>query len=225
MLKWVQRTKKEWRSIALLVLFVGGLATPGCIDRLSKGSNLSRVLEEENILAYQKALEERLLARYNNHPTYGGRVAAVRLRQARPPRRSVDGKEIQVEFTQLVYDRWGERIPDLEREYYVITFGHGVPRFVRTDPTITVGMHLEGGFSEAEVVDTGLLGTLRKEMPTPEDAKTPSLPTPRIPLAEPSLEDGVLTPSSLQNAAENHSHSDSIPTIPQAPPEVPVSRP
>lgn len=123
---------------------------------------------DPNITAYQQRLQEKLHHRYNNTPAYNGKVAYVELAFAKQPRVSVDGKEVQVEFSQLVYDKWGNRIPDLEKEYYVVTFSHGNPRLVRTRPSMDVGLYVEGGYSESAAIS----GSAPRK---PSSAATPML--------------------------------------------------
>ena len=97
---------------------------------------------------YRRSLEERLLERYNNLPEFAGQVARVVATLARPIKTSLDGSLIQAEFDQLVFDRWGGRIPALEKEYFVVTFGSGGAAEVRTDPGVRVGLDLEKTYSE-----------------------------------------------------------------------------
>ncbi len=97
---------------------------------------------------YRRRLEARLLERYNNLPEYVGQVGRVAVVLSKPLALSLDGNMIRAEFDQLVFDAWGKRIPELEDEYYVVTFGSGGARQVRSDPSIRVGLDLEKAYSE-----------------------------------------------------------------------------
>lgn len=102
----------------------------------------------EGVENYRRRLEARLLEKYNNIPEFAGNVAKVDVVLSRPPETSVDGTMIRAEFDQLVHDAWGKRIPALEREYFVVTFGAEGVRQVRSDPSIRVGLDLEKTYSE-----------------------------------------------------------------------------
>lgn len=102
----------------------------------------------QSVLDYQLKLEARLLERYNNLPEYGGMIGRVAIVLSKPLETSMDGSMIRAEFDQLVYDHWGKRLPALEKEYYVVTFGAGGVHQVRTDPSIRVGLDMEKTFSE-----------------------------------------------------------------------------
>lgn len=97
---------------------------------------------------YRVRLENRLLERYNNLPDHAGNVAKVTVVLSKPLVESLDGSLIRAEFDQMAYDPWGKRIPALEKEYYVVTFGAGGARQVRSDPSIRVGLDLEKTYSE-----------------------------------------------------------------------------
>lgn len=97
---------------------------------------------------YRRRLEMRLLERYNNLPEHAGNVGRVTVVLSKPLQLSLDGEMIRAEFDQLVFDPWGKRIPALEEEYYVVTFGAGGARQVRADPSIRVGLDLEKSYSE-----------------------------------------------------------------------------
>ncbi|MCD8138345.1 MAG: hypothetical protein LUE17_00955 [Planctomycetaceae bacterium] len=97
---------------------------------------------------YRRRLQDRLLERYNNLPRFAGKVGKVSVVLSKPLDESLDGSLIRAEFDQLVYDPWGKRIPELEQEYFVVTFGAGGPRQVRSDPSIRVGLDLEKTYSE-----------------------------------------------------------------------------
>lgn len=115
--------------------------------------------ELTNVNRYARALEEKLLQRYNNTPQHAGNVAKVQLLPVGEPKISLDGKKMRVEWSQIVFDLWGERIGDLEKEFYVVTFGDGKPLLQRTRPTITVGMNNEGGYSEYSPLRGGIMST------------------------------------------------------------------
>lgn len=102
----------------------------------------------EAVENYRLKLECRLLERYNNLPEYAGSVAKVSVVLSRPVDVSMDGKLIRAEFDQLVYDNWGKRLPALEKEYYMVTFGTGGAQLVRSDPSIRVGLDMEKVYSE-----------------------------------------------------------------------------
>lgn len=97
---------------------------------------------------YRRRLEMRLLERYNNLPDHVGKVGRVTVVLSKPLQLSLDGNMIRAEFDQLVFDPWGKRIPELEEEYYVVTFGSGGAQQVRADPSIRVGLDLEKTYSE-----------------------------------------------------------------------------
>ncbi len=97
---------------------------------------------------YRRRLEFRLLERYNNLPQHAGNVGKVSVVLSRPLQPSLDGTRLRAEFDQLVYDPWGRRIPALEKEYYVVTFGSGGARQVRSDPSVRVGLNYERTYSE-----------------------------------------------------------------------------
>ncbi len=100
----------------------------------------------EAVEQYRIKLENRLLERYNNLPESAGKVGKVVVVLSRPLEVSIDGKLIKAEFDQLVYDIWGKRMPALEKEYYVVTFGsYGVEQ-VRSDPSIRIGLDMEKTF-------------------------------------------------------------------------------
>jgi len=102
----------------------------------------------EGVEAYRHKLAARLYERYNNSPQHAGKVGKVSVVISKPLETSLDGRFILAEFDQLVYDIWGRRIPALEKEYYVVTFGTGGAAEVRTDPSVRVGLDLHGTYSE-----------------------------------------------------------------------------
>jgi hypothetical protein len=97
---------------------------------------------------YRLRLEERLRERYNNLPEFAGRVGRVTVFLARPIKMSLDGKLLRAEFDQLVHDNWGGRLPELEKEYFVVTFASGGAELARTDPSVRIGLDLEKTYSE-----------------------------------------------------------------------------
>lgn len=119
--------------------------------------------ELTNVNLYARALEEKLSRRYNNTPKFSGRVAKVQLVPVGEPRVSLDGKKLRMEWSQVVYDIWGERLTELEQEYFVVTFGDGKPLMQRTRPTITVGLNNEGGYSEYAPVRGGKLSEVESQ--------------------------------------------------------------
>jgi hypothetical protein len=169
----------------------------GCMPEPKDG----RTEPPDNVRAYMIQLEDRLAQRYNNIPEYAGKVSRVHLVIPSAPKVSVDGRELNYEFDQLVFDKWGERIPTLEKEYFLVTFGDGFPRLVRTDPTIRLGMELAGGYSESMPVNGGRLGQmLNPGTNTPETA--PKIPSNNgIPVV-PSVPDDAM-PSTVITEAEN----------------------
>ncbi|MCC8167002.1 MAG: hypothetical protein LIQ31_12830, partial [Planctomycetes bacterium] len=113
---------------------------------------------------YRQRLENRLLERYNNLPEYVGRVSKVTVVLSRPLETSMDGTMIRAEFDQLVYDPWGKRIAELEREYFAVTFASGGVQQMRSDPSIRIGLDMEKTYSErapltADPFGSGPLGT------------------------------------------------------------------
>ncbi len=107
-----------------------------------------RLPSRAEVEEYRRRLETRLLERYNNMPDHTGNVGRVTVALSKPLQTSLDGTMIRAEFDQLVFDPWGKRIPELEEEYYVVTFGSGGARQVRADPSIRVGLNLEKAWSE-----------------------------------------------------------------------------
>lgn len=98
---------------------------------------------------YRRRLEFRLLERYNNMPEHAGNVAKVSVVLSKPLQPSLDGTRLRAEFDQMVYDPWGKRISALEKEYYVVTFGAGGVRQVRSDPSVRIGLNMEREYAEA----------------------------------------------------------------------------
>lgn len=113
--------------------------------------------ELENVNRYARALEAKLRQRYNNTPAFAGRVGRVQLLPVGEPQVSLDGRKLRMEWSQIVFDEWGQRLPELEKEYYVVTFGDGKPQMQRTRPSITVGLNNEGGYGEFAPVRGGRL--------------------------------------------------------------------
>lgn len=130
-----------------------------------------------NIDTYRRQLEAKLLDRYNNLPEYAGKVSKVELLVPSPPEHSEDGRMTRVEFDQLVYDQWGERIPKLEKEYFIVTFGSVGVRMVSSDPSIKVGLDLEGGFNErAKIGSFNHLSEGHMIQPAPTTSRPPREP-------------------------------------------------
>lgn len=124
---------------------------------------------------YRRRLELRLLERYNNLPEHAGNVGRVTVVLSKPLQLSLDGEMIRAEFDQLVFDPWGKRIPALEEEYYVVTFGAGGARQVRADPSIRVGLDLEKAYSERAPLNADPFNRVPEDRafrpaPTPESA-------------------------------------------------------
>ncbi len=189
------------------LLNVAFLAALIAIALLAAGCGASflpdrRMTTRGNIRAYEEQLERRLKGEYNNLPDWTGRISKVDLVLARPPEKSVDRKQVRVEFSQLVYNKWGQRVPQLEEEYFVVTFGHGRPQVVRTDPTIQFGLKSEEGFSDAFPAD----------------------PTRGAPLPPPATGGGeseFAPPADLPPQSETQ---EEIPIVPRAAPELVPSR-
>jgi hypothetical protein len=129
---------------------------------------------------YRRRLEFRLLERYNNLPEYAGEVGKVSVVLSKPLQPSLDGTRLRAEFDQIVYDTWGKRIPALEKEYYVVTFGSGGARQVRSDPSIRVGLNLERSYSEPGP-DSDIEAKIRT---LPSDHAFRTAPSPEAPKAK-----------------------------------------
>ena len=155
-----------------------------------------------NVNAYRRQLERRLAEKYNNMPEFAGKISKVELVIGQPPMRAVDRNEMQVEYDQLVYDKWGRRVPKLEKEYFRVTFGDGQARVVPSDPTLQIGLKTEGEFSERQAVDTGLIGSLRE--------KEKAVPNPSAPTKQPLPH---LLPEEKPSPTPDR---DGIPTVPPA---------
>lgn len=119
--------------------------------------------ELTNVNLYARKLEKKLHRRYNNTPKYAGNIAKVQLVPVGEPEVSLDGRKMRMEWSQVVFDSWGKRVPDLEKEYYVVTFGDGRPLTTRTRPSITVGLNNESGYSEFAPVRGGALSGVEKK--------------------------------------------------------------
>lgn len=102
----------------------------------------------EVVESYRVRLESRLVERYNNLPEYAGQVGRVTVILSRPLEYSLDARLIRAEFDQVVHDIWGKRLPALEKEYYVVTFGSGGAELVRSDPSVRIGLDMEKVYSE-----------------------------------------------------------------------------
>ncbi len=158
---------------------------PEDADALS-GQPPSRAEVEE----YRSRLEMRLLERYNNMPDHAGNVGRVTVALSKPLQTSLDGTMIRAEFDQLVFDPWGRRIPELEEEYYVVTFGSGGARQVRADPSIRVGLNLEKTWSERAPLAADPFSRVPEDRafhpaPKPERARQePQTAVPRVRMPE-----------------------------------------
>ena len=123
---------------------------------------------------YQRKLSAHLLDKHNNRPEFAGKVARVDVVMPRPLRRSLDGRYIQAEFDQLVYDSWGRRLPQLESEYFVVTFGTEGAEVVRAEPSIRIGLDAEVNFGErGEMAGTPLAALRKGEAVQPAPATSP----------------------------------------------------
>jgi len=173
---WPPVSGQVLAALALLAGLCGiALCAGGCGGAFIPDSRLST---HGNVQAYEQQLEKRLLDRYNNLPDYAGKISRVDLVLTRPPDRSVDGQELRAEFSQLVYDKWGNRVSRLEKEYYIITFGHGRPRLVRTDPSIKFGLDTESGYSERFPADPERCAPAPQPEAAPAAPAVPMLPIP-----------------------------------------------
>ncbi len=162
-----------WRRWCTPVLLLAAVTASGCIQSFAEEEEDPYQGQLRNVEIYARELEAKLHGRYNNHPDYVGKVGLVQLTLASEPKVALDGQEIQVELSQIVYDKWGERIPELEKEYYVVTFGHGAPTRMRTRPSVEVGLHNEGGYSAYEETNMGYLRGI-KHKPNPGMLDTPA---------------------------------------------------
>lgn len=129
----------------------------------------------EGVEAYRQKLAARLYERYNNSPQHAGKVGKVSVVISKPLETSLDGRFILAEFDQLVYDIWGRRIPALEKEYYVVTFGTGGAAEVRTDPSVRVGLDLHGSYSELAPLGADPFSRISDPVARPEAAQ-PGMP-------------------------------------------------
>jgi hypothetical protein len=108
-----------------------------------------------NMAVYRDRLERRLLTRHRADPRYGGKVARVELELMRPVEHDLTGKFRRVQWAQLVYNRWGERIPALEEEFFIVEFGPPAAAAAarhRVKPAMHVPSH-HGGYSEFLALD------------------------------------------------------------------------
>ncbi|MBN2711649.1 MAG: hypothetical protein JXR97_04345 [Planctomycetes bacterium] len=125
-----------------------------------------------NVKTYKEQLERNLKQRYNNTQEWAGKISRVELIMPRPPEESLNGEEVKVEFDQLVYDNYDNRVPELEKEYFIITFGSGQPRLVKTDPSLDVGLSNRGEYSESYPLRTGKVGGLSRTRPFVNEKNT-----------------------------------------------------
>ncbi|MCX7934915.1 MAG: hypothetical protein N3A66_06610 [Planctomycetota bacterium] len=159
----------RWLSTSVLLFCAAGCGEPVFPPAYSKPRG--------QVETYRRLLAQRLLEKYNNLPDYAGQISQVELFVAQPPLRSVDGKEMRVEYDQIVRDKWGRRVPALEKEYFIVTFGPGAVRQVPVEPSLQIGLKQEEGlYSEQIPVTSGRVGALRGEKAAAENAA----PQPRI---------------------------------------------
>lgn len=161
-----------------------------------------------NIALYKMQLERNLLARYNNLPDWSGKIGRVELVIPRAPEHSVNGENVRVEFNQIVYDQWGKRVPDLEKEYFFITFGTGKPRLVRTAPSMTIGLDAGSTYSEDLPIQSGPVVSPRPAYEMPGASTGAPVRTPQ-PAHQPQQR-----PASPQPMKDT---GTSVPVVPAAP--------
>ncbi len=170
------------KSIRLLwVALAGAVLVSGCMEGTFPRHGMN---PGGNVAAYRRALEQRLLAKYNALPDWHDKVSHVELVLPRPPERSVDGELTRVEFTQIVYDRWGERIPALEDEYYIVTFGKADTWSVQAEPTVSVGLDAESDFGAREPIP---VVSPRNDTPAPDGAYAPVRSEPVVGASAPAF--------------------------------------
>ena len=187
--------KRYW---PLALFLTAGLALGGCGEAwLPRGRRTPR----EDIAAYARALEAKLLAQYRNHPEFGREVARVDLDVVDDIETDVTGRMRRVTFAQLVYDRWGERMPELEGEYFVVTFAPAGVQAARRAPEITVGLNTQGTYSELPAgAAAKKAAPAAREAPAREPAPAapaPPAPLPREPEAEETREADAPAPAPL----------------------------
>lgn len=133
----------------------------GCGEDFLPGANRKTY---GNMTVYKERLEQRLLHQYKNHPLFGKKVSRVELDVVKDIKSDVSHNLRKVEFSQLVYDNWGNRIPELEKEYFVVTFGPKNMRKVSMPrQKISVGLDVMGSYSEHTPVTAGDVGQLRQQ--------------------------------------------------------------
>ncbi|MHC4886810.1 MAG: hypothetical protein ACYTGH_17170, partial [Planctomycetota bacterium] len=131
----------------LLSLLLGLAVLTGCGEGFMPGAHRKpyRGMEE-----YQARLEAKLLRQHRNHPVHGKKVYRVELEVTKDIQIDVEGRQHKVEWAQLIYDHWGNRIPELEKEFFVVTFGSPRDgagpngRIHNVKPSISVGMNAAG---------------------------------------------------------------------------------
>ncbi|MHC4872479.1 MAG: hypothetical protein ACYTFY_11600 [Planctomycetota bacterium] len=149
------------KSFILIYVTSVLLFVSGCGEQLFPSYNKKPY---GNIAVYKERLEQRLLHQYKNHPRYGNNIHRVELDVVKDIKSDISGKYRKVEFSQLVYDQWGNRIPELEKEYFIVRFG---PKQMRRlsmpgKQKISVGLNSRGSYSEHTPVNSGELGSARR---------------------------------------------------------------
>lgn len=177
----IPRALIPWLGVGLL------LVCSGC---MGNHFPYNEVKARGNIDSYRRQLEQSLLDRYNNTPKFAGQIARVELIIPDEPVQSVDKQEVQVEFDQLVYDRWGKRVPELEGEYFMVTFSTGSARLVQTEASLRIGLDKPGGYSERHL-ETGRPRSPAGALLPPRLPSTTAPQEPLVPVVPPAPEEGV----------------------------------
>lgn len=107
-----------------------------------------------NMKTYKQQLADRLLTQYRQHPELGYRVDRVELDEVGPILADAHGRHRKVEWAQLVYDRYGDRMPELEEEYFVVEFGPERPRVYGGTPRLDIGLKTHSTYSEYQPVES-----------------------------------------------------------------------
>ncbi len=144
-----------------IAIFIGSIIFSGCGEQFVPGYNKKTY---GNIKIYKERLEHRLLYQYKNHPLYGKKVAKVVLDVVKDIKSDTNNQYRKVEFSQLVYDIWGDRIPTLEKEFFVVTFGPPSQQKISMPgkEKISVGLQTRGSYSEYTPVKAGVVGKITK---------------------------------------------------------------
>ncbi|MBN1257243.1 MAG: hypothetical protein JXA52_06015 [Planctomycetes bacterium] len=138
--------------LALMILIISGCECMGPPEEQK---------EEGNIAIYKRQLEEKLLSQYRARPDFGNDVSRVELEATKDILTDETGMHKRVEWAQLVYDRWGQRIPELEQEYFVIEFGPEQYKAYGGEPSVKVGVMARGVYSEHQPVRAELVESTR----------------------------------------------------------------